>query len=83
MAVQEYTYEHWLQMSVKVQMAVCVKVVGAPHLLLEQNLITTVNQDIMALVTLLQSCTPVILSRCDLTMLPVVLVIILCRSHVN
>ena len=81
MAVHEYTYGHWLQMSVKVQMAVCVKVVGAPHLLLEQ--ITTVNQDIMALVTLLQSCTPVILSRCDLAMLPVVLVIILCRSHVN
>ena len=81
MAVQEYTYEHWLQMSVKVQMAVCVKVVGAPHLLLEP--ITIVNQDIMVMLNVLQSCTPVILSRCDLTMLPVVLVIILCRSHVN
>ena len=60
MAAQDHTYGHWLQMPVKVQVAVCVKVVGAPHLLLEP--ITIVNQDIMALFTLLQTCTPVILS---------------------
>ena len=56
------TYGHWLQVSEKmlpVVTAVHVTVVRAPLLLLV--IITTVSQDIMALITL-QACSPVILS---------------------
>ena len=59
-AVQEHTYGHWLQISVKVIMAVHVKVVQVPFLLWGPIII--VNQDTVALIALLQSCTPVILS---------------------
>ena len=62
MVIPDRTYGHWLQVSVKmikVDEAVHVRVVRVPIFLLE--VITTVNQDIMALVNL-QAYTPVILS---------------------
>ena len=53
MAVHDHIYGHWLQISEKVEVAVHVKTVQVPHLLWE--IITIVNQDIMALMTVLQS----------------------------
>ena len=59
-AVNDHTYGHLLQMGMKLVTPAPVKVVGVSHLLLV--IITTVSQDTMALIALLQSCTPVILS---------------------
>ena len=60
MAVHDHIYEQWLQISVKLIVSVHVKVARVLRLLLE--IITTVNQDIVALVTLPQSYTAVTLS---------------------
>ena len=62
MAIHDHIYGRLLPIGVKSIMLFIahVKVARAPHLLLE--IATTVNQDIMALITLLRSCSPVILS---------------------
>jgi hypothetical protein len=59
MVIPDLTYGHLLRIPKKVEKAVHVKVARVPLLLLE--IITTVNQDIMALVSF-QACSPVILS---------------------
>ena len=55
-----HMHGHWLQISEKVKAAVHVKAARAHHLSLEP--ISIVNQDIMALIAILQSCSPVTLS---------------------
>jgi hypothetical protein len=61
--IPDPTYGHWLQVKEKIMkglLAVHVKVVRVLLFLLE--IITSVNQDILALISLLQSCSLMILS---------------------
>ena len=60
MAIHDHTYGQWAQIFMKLVLAIHVKAVRVPHLLLEP--ITIVNQDIKLLITFLQSCTLVTLS---------------------
>ena len=58
--VHDHIYGHLLLMGLRLVMVVHVKAVKVLNLMLE--IIIIVNQDIKALVVLMESCTPVILS---------------------